>query len=102
MTATSNVCRPDATMRPVIVLDTPSHGIGLRASFDQRGTLYLALVHVESDTALTVSAHMSGHVRPAALEAIQAGSVVYLLAKGEADRFFSWLRSGMVHPGGVH
>jgi len=102
MTATSNVGRPDATMRPVILLDTPSHGIGLRASFDQRGTLYLALVHVESDTALTVSAHISGHVRPAALEAIQAGSVVYLLAKGEADRFFSWLRSGTVHPGGVH
>jgi hypothetical protein len=33
---------------------------------------------------------------------IQIGTVVYLLAKGEAERFFQWLRTGDSYPGGVN
>lgn len=102
MAGASNVVIPETALRPVIVLDTQVSGFGLRASFDQRGVLYLALIHVESDTAATVSAHKSKDVQRAATEGIQTGTVVYLLAKGEADRFFQWLRSGNAYPGGVN
>ncbi|HIE5511683.1 MULTISPECIES: hypothetical protein [Stenotrophomonas] len=102
MAGVSNVVIPETALRPVIVLETQVPGFGLRASFDQRGVLYLALIHVESDAAATVSAHKSGDVLRAATEGIQTGTVVYLLAKGEADRFFQWLRSGDAYPGGVN
>ncbi|MBH1623393.1 hypothetical protein I5U15_12650 [Stenotrophomonas maltophilia] len=102
MAGASNVVIPETALRPVIVLDTQVPGFALRASFDQRGVLYLALIHVESDTAATVSAHKTKDVQRAATEGIQTGTVVYLLARGEADRFFQWLRTGDNYPGGVN
>ncbi|WP_049405143.1 hypothetical protein ACT6SE_00025 [Stenotrophomonas sp. LC732] len=98
----ANVVMPTEALRPVIVLDTQIPGFGLRASFDQRRVLYLALIHIDSDTAATVSAHNSRNVQRAATEGIQTGTVVYFLAKGEADRFFHWLRTGDSYPGGVN
>jgi hypothetical protein len=35
------------------------------------------------------------------LPGVQIGTVVYLLAKGEAERFFQWLRTGEA-TGGVN
>lgn len=46
-----NVVMPTEALRPVIVLETQIPGFGLRASFDQRRVLYLALIHIDSDTA---------------------------------------------------
>jgi len=102
MAPPTNVVIPEPSLRPVIVLETQIPGFGLRASFDQRGVLFLALIHIESDAAATVSAHNSQNVLRAATEGIQTGTVVYLLAKGEADRFFIWLRTGDSYPGGVN
>lgn len=102
MAPPSNVVIPEPSLRPVIVLETQIPGLGLRASLDQRGMLFLAMIHIESDAAATVSAHYSQNVHRAATEGIQTGTVVYLLAKGEADRFFEWLRTGVSYPGGVN
>lgn len=102
MATPCNAQPPAASLRPVIVLATACPGFGLRASFDQRGVLYLALIHLASDAAATVSAHKARDVRRAATEGIQTGTVVYLLAMGEADRFFEWLRTGERYPGGVN
>ncbi|MEN5365592.1 hypothetical protein ABE571_04240 [Stenotrophomonas sp. TWI273] len=89
-------------LRPVIELDTPVPGVALRCSFDQRGMLYLALVHLASDAALTVSAHTTSSIRAAATHSLQCGSMVYLLAAGEAERFLTWLRNGGSTPTGVN
>jgi len=91
--ATPSVQVPPA-LRPVIELGTPVPGVALRCSFDQRGMLYLALVHLASDAALTVSAHTTSSIRAAATHSLQCGSMVYLLAAGEAERFLTWLRNG--------
>ncbi|HHA2560199.1 hypothetical protein [Stenotrophomonas maltophilia] len=102
MAPPSNVALPEPALRPVIVLETQIPGFGLRASFDQHKILFLALVHIESDTAATFTAHHSGNVMRTASGGIQIGTVVYLLAKGEAERFFQWLRTGESYPGGVN
>lgn len=99
--ATSSVHVPPA-LRPVIELDTHVPGVALRCSFDQRGMLYLALVHLASDAALTVSAHTTSSIRAAATHSLQCGSMVYLLAAGEAERFLTWLRNGGSTPTGVN
>lgn len=101
MAPPSNVTIPEPGLRPVILLETQIPGIGLRASFDQHKILFLALVHIESDTAATFTAHHSRNVMRTATGGIQIGTVVYLLAKGEAERFFQWLRTGESYPGGV-
>jgi len=102
MAPPSNVALPEPALRPVIVLETQIPGFGLRASFDQHKILFLALVHIESDTAATFTAHQSRNVMRTASGGIQIGTVVYLLAKGEAERFFQWLRTGESYPGGVN
>lgn len=102
MAPPSNVALPEPALRPVIVLETQIPGFGLRASFDQHKILFLALVHIESDTAATLTAHHSRNVMRTASGGIQIGTVVYLLAKGEAERFFQWLRTGESYPGGVN
>lgn len=102
MVPPSNVTIPEACLRPVILLETQIPGFGLRASFDQHKILFLALVHIESDTAATFTAHHSRNVLRTATGGIQIGTVVYLLAKGEAERFFQWLRTGESYPGGVN
>lgn len=91
-----------SALRPVIVLETQAPGFGLRASFDQHGLLFLALVHIETDAAATVAANHSGNVMRAATGGIQVGTVVYLLAAGEAERFFRWLHTGNSYPDGVN
>lgn len=93
---------PAETRNPVILLRTAAADVCLRASFDQRDMLYLALVHVETDAALCLSVHTPQGIRPAAGSALQAGAMVYLLAHGEIDRLFSWLRAGGHHPKGTH
>lgn len=102
MAPPSNVALPESALRPVIVLETQIPGFGLRASLDQHKILFLALVHIESDTAATFTAHHSRNVMRTATGGIQIGTVVYLLAKGEAERFFQWLRTGESYPGGVN
>lgn len=102
MAPPSNVALPEPALRPVIVLETQIPGFGLRASFDQHKILFLALIHIESDTAVTFTAHHSRNVMRTASGGIQIGTVVYLLAKGEAERFFQWLRTGESYPGGVN
>ncbi|HEL3809741.1 TPA: hypothetical protein UMT89_001068 [Stenotrophomonas maltophilia] len=102
MALPSSVALPEPALRPVIVLETQIPGFGLRASFDQHKILFLALVHIESDTAATFTAHHSRNVMRTASGGIQIGTVVYLLAKGEAERFFQWLRTGESYPGGVN
>lgn len=102
MAPPSNVALPEPALRPVIVLETQIPGFGLRASFDQHKILFLALVHIESDTAATFTAHHSRNVMRTASGGIQIGTVVYLLAKGEAERYFQWLRTGESYPGGVN
>lgn len=102
MAPPSNVALPEPALRPVIVLETQIPGFGLRASFDQHKILFLALVHIESDTAATFTAHHSRNVMRTASGGIQIGTVVYLLAKGEAERFFQWLCTGESYPGGVN
>lgn len=102
MAPPSNVALPEPALRPVIVLETQIPGFGLRASFDQHKILFLALVHIESDTAATFTAHHSRNVMRTASGGIQIGTVVYLLAKGEAERFYQWLRTGESYPGGVN
>ncbi len=102
MAPPSNVTIPEPCLRPVILLETQIPGFGLRASFDQHKILFLALVHIESDTAATFTAQHSRNVMRAATGGIQIGTVVYLLAKGEAERFFQWLRTGEIYPGGVN
>ncbi|EKT4100858.1 hypothetical protein QEG57_001228 [Stenotrophomonas maltophilia] len=102
MAPPSNVALPEPALRPVIVLETQIPGFGLRASFDQHKILFLALVHIESDTAATFTAHHSRNVMRTASGGIQIGTVVYLLAKGEGERFFQWLRTGESYPGGVN
>lgn len=102
MAPPSNVALPEPALRPVIVLETQIPGFGLRASFDQHKILFLALVHIESDTAATFTAHHSRNVMRTASGGIQIGTVVYLLAKGEAERFFQWLRTGESYHGGVN
>ncbi|MBH1605710.1 hypothetical protein I5U63_11655 [Stenotrophomonas maltophilia] len=102
MAPPSNVALPEPALRPVIVLETQIPGFGLCASFDQHKILFLALVHIESDTAATFTAHHSRNVMRTASGGIQIGTVVYLLAKGEAERFFQWLRTGESYPGGVN
>ncbi|HIE5396918.1 TPA: hypothetical protein ACXNQH_000301 [Stenotrophomonas maltophilia] len=102
MAPPSNVALPEPALRPVILLETQIPGFGLRASFDQHKILFLALVHIESDTAATFTAHHSRNVMRTASGGIQIGTVVYLLAKGEAERFFQWLRTGESYPGGVN
>ncbi|KOO72264.1 hypothetical protein [Stenotrophomonas maltophilia] len=102
MAPPSNMALPEPALRPVIVLETQIPGFGLRASFDQHKILFLALVHIESDTAATFTAHHSRNVMRTASGGIQIGTVVYLLAKGEAERFFQWLRTGESYPGGVN
>ncbi|MCO7400686.1 hypothetical protein NJH49_17840 [Stenotrophomonas maltophilia] len=102
MAPPSNVALPEPALRPVIVLETQIPGFGLRASFDQHKILFLALVHIESDTAATFTAHHPRNVMRTASGGIQIGTVVYLLAKGEAERFFQWLRTGESYPGGVN
>jgi len=89
-------------LRPVIELETPVPGIALRCSFDQKHMLYIALVHLASDAALTVSAHTSSTIRVAVTHSLQCGSMVYLLAAGEAERFLTWLRNGGSTPNGVN
>ena len=102
MAPPSHVTIPEPCLRPVILLETQIPGFGLRASFDQHKILFLALVHIESDTAATFTAQHSRNVMRAATGGIQIGTVVYLLAKGEAERFFQWLRTGESYPGGVN
>ncbi|HFF3760127.1 TPA: hypothetical protein ACGCNR_002121 [Stenotrophomonas maltophilia] len=102
MAPPSNIAIPEPHLRPVIVLETPIPGLALRASFDQHRILFLALVHVESDAAATITAHHSRNVLRTATGGIQIGTVVYLLATGEAERFFQWLRTGDSYPGGVN
>ncbi|RTQ90910.1 MULTISPECIES: hypothetical protein [Stenotrophomonas] len=102
MASPSNVTIPEPCLRPVILLETQIPGFGLRASFDQHKILFLALVHIESDTAATFTAQHSRNVMRAATGGIQIGTVVYLLAKGEAERFFQWMRTGESYPGGVN
>jgi hypothetical protein len=90
------------SLRPVIELDTSVPGIVLRCSFDQRDMLYLALVHLASGAPLTVSAQTSDTIRSAAIYSLQCGSMVYLLADGEAQRFLTWLRNGGSTPNGAN
>ncbi len=89
-------------LRPVIELDTSVPGTVLRCSFDQRNMLYIALVHLASGAPLTVSAQTSDTIRSAATHSLQCGSMVYLLAAGEAERFLTWLRNGGSTPNGVN
>lgn len=91
-----------AALRPVIELDTAVPGIVLRCSFDQKEMLYIALVHLASGAPLTVSAQTSDTIRSAAIYSLQCGSIVYLLADGEAERFLTWLRNGGSTPTGVN
>lgn len=93
---------PPVSLRPVIELDTPVPGIALRCSFDQKHMLYVALVHLASNAALTVSAHTCNTTRVAATHSLQCGSMVYLLAAGDAERFLIWLRNGGSTPTGVN
>lgn len=89
-------------IRPVIELVTSVPGIVLRCSFDQKDMLYLALVHLASGAPLTVSAQTSDTIRSAATHSLQCGSMVYLLAAGEGDRFLTWLRNGGSTPNGAN
>ncbi|HEL3751695.1 TPA: hypothetical protein UMV35_004036 [Stenotrophomonas maltophilia] len=93
---------PTEGLQPVVLLETAVPGVCLRASFDQRAMLYLALVHVETDAVLSISVHTSQSIRPAAGAGLQAAAVIYLLAGGEMDRFFFWLRAGGRPSKGAH
>lgn len=100
MAATSPT--PPTSLRPVIELETSVRGIILRCSFDQKDILYIALVHLASGAPLTVSAQTRDTIRSAATHSLQCGSVVYLLAAGEGDRFLTWLRNGGITPNGAN
>lgn len=100
MAATSPT--PPTSLCPVIELETPVRGIILRCSFDQKDMLYIALVHLASGAPLTVSAQTSDTIRSAATHSLQCGSMVYLLAAGEGDRFLAWLRNGGITPNGAN
>ncbi|HEL4252877.1 TPA: hypothetical protein UM795_000934 [Stenotrophomonas maltophilia] len=89
-------------LRPVIELETAVPGVVLRCSFDQKDMLYIALVHIASGAPLAVSAQTSDTIRSAATYSLQCGSMVYLLAAGEAERFLTWLRNGGSTPNGVN
>lgn len=84
---------PPSSRQPVIELGTAAPGVFLRASVDQQGMLFASLVHAESDAALSIVAHHCDGVRPAAHNALQVGCSVFLLAAGEAARYFAWLQS---------
>ena len=81
--------------RPVIELATAVPGVFLRASVDQKGVVFAALVHPDTDAHLSIVAHHWALIRPAAHaggSALQLGTTVLLLANNEAARFFCWLR----------
>lgn len=88
-------------LRPVIDLASPSPGIVVRASTD-KNCVYVSCVHAESNVCVSMVAAYSHLIRPAADHSLQIGQAIFLLAPGEAERFFTWLRSGGDITKGVH
>ncbi|AFJ75507.1 hypothetical protein Smp_37 [Stenotrophomonas phage Smp131] len=103
MAPPNNVTIPEPYLRPVIVLETPIPGLGLRASFDQHKILFLALVHIESDTAATFTAAsltQSFCGLPPGESRLELSSTCSPRARPSAS--FQWLRTGESYPGGVN
>ena len=90
-----------ANLRPVIDLVSASPGIVIRASTD-RNCVYVSCVHAESNVIVAMVAAYSGVIRPAADHSLQVGQAIFLLAKGEAQRFFDWLQGDGATNSGVH
>ncbi len=88
-------------LRPVINLASASPGIVVRASTD-KNCVYVSCVHAESDVCVSMVAAYSHLIRPAAEHGLQIGHAIFLLAHGEAERFFTWLSSGGDHTRGMH
>ena len=88
-------------LRPVIDLASASPGIVVRASTD-KNCVYVSCVHAESDVCVSMVAAYSHVIRPAADHSLQVGQAIFLLAPGEAARFFAWLRSEGDTATGVH
>jgi len=87
---------------PVIELATAHPELILRASVCQKGVVFASLVRIASDAPVLILAHHSQDVRPAAQDSLQIGGTVLLLAPGEAERYFTWLRTGSTEATGAH
>lgn len=92
---------PNSNLRPVIDLASASAGIVVRASTD-KNCVYLSCVHAESNVIVSMVAAYSHVIRPAADHALQVGQCIFLLAQGEAQRFFAWLHLDADAVPGVH
>lgn len=88
-------------LRPVLDLVSASPGITVRASTD-RNCVYLSCVHAESNVCVSIVAAYAQQVRLAAVHNLQVGQTVFLLAQGEAARFFAWLAIERAAPSEVH
>lgn len=88
-------------LRPVIDLVSASPGIVIRASTD-KNCVFVSCVHAESDVVVSMAVAYSHVIRPAANHALQVGQALFLLAHGEAQRFFQWLRADGNHLGRTH
>jgi len=89
------------SLRPVIDLASASPGIVVRASTD-RNCVYVSCVHAESNVCVSMVAAYSHLIRPAAEHSLQIGHAIFLLAHGEAERFFAWLSNGGDATRGLH
>lgn len=88
-------------LRPVIDLVSASPGIVIRASTD-KNCVFVSCVHAESDVVVSMAVAYSHVIRPAANHALQVGQALFLLAHGEAQRFFAWLHGDSESAPGVH
>lgn len=88
-------------LRPVIDLASASRGILVRASTD-KNCVFVSCVHAESNVVVSMVAAYSHVIRPAADHALQVGQSLFLLAEGEAQRFFQWLRTDGNELGRTH
>jgi len=88
-------------LRPIIDLASASADITVRASTD-RNCVYVSCVHTESNVVVAMVAAYSHLIRPAADHSLQIGQAIFLLAPGEAERFFAWLRNSGESASGVH
>lgn len=95
------MAKDTSNLRPVIDLVSASPGIVVRASTD-RNCVYVSCVHAESDVIVSMVAAYSTVIRPAADHALQVGQALFLLAQGEAQRFFEWLHRDGDPKTGVH
>lgn len=90
-----------SNLRPVIDLASASPGIIVRASTD-KNCVFVSCVHAESNVVVSMVAAYSHLIRPAAEHALQVGQSIFLLAHGEAQRFFAWLHGDCDSAPGVH